>query len=82
MYEIFAGEYVTIVVKSIKGGDRGKIANLMLAGYLLEECPEFLYIGKAANEVFACIKRDEIASIMVGDPTEDDPSSVNSEGLQ
>ena len=67
MYEIFAGEYVTIVVKTIKGGSKGKIINLMLAGYLLDECENYVYIGENAHEIFACVKHNEIASIMRGD---------------
>jgi hypothetical protein len=70
MFEVFAGEYVTIVVKTIKGGSKGKIINLMLAGYLLDECENYVYIGENPHEIFACVKHNEIASIMMGDLSE------------
>jgi endo-alpha-1,4-polygalactosaminidase (GH114 family) len=60
-----------MVVKNIKGGTKGKIINLMLAGYFLDECESFYYIGENQREVFACVKKEEIASIMMGDASEE-----------
>jgi hypothetical protein len=67
IFEEFAGSYVTIAVKSLKGDGGGKkVTNIMLAGYLLDECEDFYYIGESAAEIFAAVKKDDVATIMLG----------------
>ena len=82
VFEIFGGEYVTMVVKSIKGGTKGKIINLMLAGYFLDECETFYYIGENQHEVFACVKKEEVASLMLGDASEEGISVPEGQEVQ
>ena len=67
LFELFAGTYVTIAVKSLRGVTSSKkISNVMLAGYLLDECETFYYIGDTPTEVFAAVRRDDVISIMMG----------------
>lgn len=67
IFEEFVGNYVTIAVKSLKGDGGGKkITNIMLAGYFLDECEEYYYIGENTSEIFAAVKKDEVATIMLG----------------
>jgi len=69
LYDIFVGTYVNIALKNIKGGSSrpGKIANLMFAGYLLDEDEEYFYIGQTSDEVYAAVKKEEVAAIMLSD---------------
>lgn len=69
VFDIFAGSYVNIALKNIKGENSkpGRIANLMFAGYLLDEDTEYFFIGQEADAVYAAIKKDEVAAIIMGD---------------
>lgn len=69
MFESFAGSYVTIAVRSLRANPKAAnnvIANLMLAGFLLDECEEYFYLGENAKEIFAAVKKSEVMSIMMG----------------
>ena len=81
-FEVFGGEYVTLVVKSIKGGNKGKIINLMLAGYLIDECEDYFYIGENMSEIFASVRKDEVASFMKGDASEEGISVPDGQEVQ
>lgn len=66
IYEIFVGSYINIAVKSLKNATSGgKISNLMIAGYFLDECEEYFYLGDNPGSVFAAVKKDDVASIML-----------------
>lgn len=69
LFEIFCGNYVNIFVKNIKsvGGRQGKINNVMLAGFLLDEDDEFYFLGQTPDDVFCAVKKDEIAALMLGE---------------
>jgi len=68
VFEQFAGDFVTITLRSLKGGSRRDkvVANVMIAGYLLDECEEFYYIGETVKEIFAAIKKVDVNAIMLG----------------
>jgi len=69
LYDTFVGNVVTIIVKNVKGygGTAAKVSNLMFAGYMLDECDEYIYVGQTADSVSAAIKKDEIATVVLGD---------------
>jgi hypothetical protein len=72
IFEEFAGSYVTIAIKSLKGySTNKKIANVMMAGFLLDECENFYYIGETAKEIFAAIKKEEVLTVMLGGEAEE-----------
>ena len=67
LFEHFAGSYVTIAVKSLRGASSNKkITNVMIAGYLLDECHDYFYIGDTPTEVYAAVRKDDVISIMSG----------------
>jgi hypothetical protein len=67
LFQNFAGHFVTISVKNIKAGSgrSGKIMNVMVAGILLDEDNEYLFLGKDGDGIYAAVKKDEIASVML-----------------
>lgn len=67
IFEQFAGDYITISLKSLRSNPKNKaIANVMMAGYLLDECEEFYYIGETVNEIFAAIRKSEVNAMILG----------------
>lgn len=68
LFEEFAGSYITIAVRSLKGSQKTNkiIANVMLAGYLLDECEDYYYIGENSKEIFAAVKKTDVSTIMLG----------------
>lgn len=78
LFKNFAGCYVTIAVKNIRavGARPGRVANVMLAGFLIDEDNEYLFLGKEDNEIYMAVKKDEVASIMLTDEVEDLLSSI------
>lgn len=76
-YTTFAGNHVTIYVKGIRGGNKGKVMPLAFVGYLMDECSEYFYLGESPEEVSACIKKQDVGAIMITEDatlaaTEDD----------
>ncbi len=73
VFETFAGAYLNFIIKGIKAADvrPGKITNLMFAGYLLDEDELHYFIGQTPDEVYAIIKKDEVAGIMISDEVGD-----------
>lgn len=60
----FAGSYVSVAVKGMKGSSKGKIANLLLMGYLLDEDEDYFYIGESQQEVSVAVLRSDVVAIM------------------
>lgn len=72
LYEIFCGNYVQVFVKSLKASSekKGKVNNVILVGYLLDEDKEYIFLGQTPDDVFAAVKKDEIAAINLTDEGE------------
>lgn len=72
VFDMFVGSYIHLVIKGIKadtGG--GKISNMRFAGYLLDEDDLHYFIGQEATSVYAAVKKDEVAAILLHDEVED-----------
>jgi hypothetical protein len=69
LFENFAGSYVTVAVASLKANSKLSnkvITNVMIPGYLLDECDMFYYLGENAEEIFAAVRKDHVSTIMLG----------------
>lgn len=66
-YDVFVGTMVTLVVRGIKGRSQGKITNIMLGGYLLDECEDYFYIGASSLEIHSAVKKIDVSAIISGD---------------
>lgn len=66
-YDVFVGTMVTLVIRGIKGRDSGKITNIMLGGYLLDECDQYYYIGASSLEIHSAVAKRDVAAIISGD---------------
>lgn len=73
LFDIFCGNYVNIFVKNIKSheGRPGKLSNVMLAGYFLDEDDSYVFLGQSPDEVFCAVNKDEIASIIIAEEGEE-----------
>lgn len=69
LFEIFCGSYVNIFVKNIKSSATraGKVNNVMLAGFLLDEDEEYYFLGQTPEEVFCAVAKSEMAAMMTAD---------------
>lgn len=71
VFEIFAGTYVNLVIKNIKGNNKGNITNLVFAGYLLDEDVNHYFLGQTTEEVYAAVRKEEVTAIMISDEIKD-----------
>lgn len=65
LFDTFVGEYVSVIVKGTKGQKDAKVANLVLTGYLVDECSEYYYMGEETMEVTASIRRTDVSVMMI-----------------
>ena len=71
-FKTFVGSYLNIFVKSLKSyGRQNKISNVLLAGYLLDEDDDYIYIGQSSEEIFSAVKKDDIAAVTVAEEGEE-----------
>jgi len=63
MFQIFAGEYVVVDIRRPRSHDP-------IAGFLLDECPNYIYLGAEDREIVAAIAKREIVSILSKHPAE------------
>lgn len=63
LYATFAGYCVDIIVRSVRAKINGITTNMVMSGFLLDECEEFYYIGDNANEVSAAVRKIEVVTI-------------------
>lgn len=66
-YDIFVGTMVTLIVRGIRGKEQGKVTNIMLGGYLLDECDNYFYIGANSLEIHSAVNKRDVAAIISGD---------------
>jgi hypothetical protein len=64
VFETFVGSYVSVAVKNMRANSKGKIANLLLMGYLLDECETFFYLGETDKEVTVAVARTDVVAMM------------------
>lgn len=76
VFQIFAGSYVNLVIKNIKGNNRGNITNLMFAGYLLDEDETHYFVGQTTEEVYLAVRKEEVSAIMISDEVKELMDSV------
>jgi hypothetical protein len=69
LFETFVGSFISVMMKNLKAysTQNKKISNLLLSGYLLDECDDYFYLGESGDAVTGAIRKDEIAAIMMGD---------------
>lgn len=73
VFKLFENQYVSLVMKNMRAQtSSSKIANLLLAGYLVEECDTYFYLGEEEGSVTAAVKKDEVASVMLATEGEED----------
>lgn len=66
MFDCFGGHIVSVSVKSLKAIDlNNKLANVMLVGYLLDECQDYVYLGEDPKNITTAVKHNDIASVML-----------------
>ncbi len=71
LYDIFVGQQVNLFVKNISmSNGEGQAASVIIAGYLLDECEDFFYIGSSPLEVYAAIRKLDVASVTLSDVEE------------
>lgn len=64
MYDTFVGAFVNVVLKGVEAVDqRTKITNLTIAGFLLDEDTEYIYLG-SADEITTAVTKDSIAVVL------------------
>lgn len=66
-YDIFVGTMVTLIVRGIKGKESGKVTNIMLGGYLLDECDTYFYLGANSMEIHTAVNKRDVAAVISGD---------------
>jgi len=66
MFATFAGDELAFLLRTVKGAAGGKILNLTLQGYLLDEDEEYVYIGITPEEISGAIKKADIATFFKG----------------
>ncbi len=71
LFLTFAGNYVSLVMKNMRGKSNTKIANLMLAGYLLEECDDYYYLGETPEEAAVAVRKSDVAAVMMASELEE-----------
>lgn len=67
----FSGSYVSVAVKGMRANSKGKIANLLLMGYLLDEDEDYFYIGESQSEVSVAVLRSDVVAIMSASEVEE-----------
>jgi hypothetical protein len=63
LYATFAGYCVDIIVRSVRAKINNVTSNMVLTGYMLDECEDFYYVGDNANEVSAAVRKSEVVTI-------------------
>lgn len=63
LYATFAGHCVDIIVRSIRARINNVTSNMVLSGFMLDECVEFYYIGETPAEVTAAVRKTEVVTI-------------------
>lgn len=62
LFDVFAGSFVYIMIKpSVKG------KSYAFQGYLLDHCPDFVYLGTDPSSIFAAVIKDEILSVSLSE---------------
>jgi len=72
MFTTFAGDQLAILIKNVRGQNSGRILNVTMEGYLLDECEEYIYIGHTPEVITGAIRKTEISSVIAGGFTVND----------
>lgn len=72
LFKAFAGQFVNIVMKSIKGTqttDHGSIqGNVVMSGFLLDEDETYFYLGKDQDKIDEALRKDDVVRIYQEEP--------------
>jgi hypothetical protein len=63
LYATFSGYCVDIIVRSVRARINNVTSNMVLSGFMLDECDEFYYVGETPAEVTAAIRKIEVVTI-------------------
>ncbi len=59
LFKTFAGNEVSIMTITRSS----KKTTVVFVGMLLDECPEYLYLGSMEKGIYAAVRRDEIMGV-------------------
>lgn len=66
VFEVFVGNYVEVIIKSIKlRHSDGISSNMAIGGYLLDECDRYFYIGITPHEISSAILKSDVITMNI-----------------
>jgi ribosome maturation factor RimP len=84
IFEIFAGEYVKILLNRSErqtvelNGRLKTVENPMtITGFMIDECDEFYYLGLQPNQLSKCVSKRHVVIVEMSDPDEEQINFIN-----